>query len=144
MITKAQIKLIHTLLHLYETLRGFKIDPSEKIEFVKECSGGRVTSTTQLTWQEAKKMIEVLQNLTCVTDEYQKADRMRKLIIHYARQMGWENEAEGKRRADMDRIEGWCIKFGYLHKKLNEYTTQELPRLVTQFQNVYKSFLKAI
>lgn len=141
MINKSQIKRIHTILSTYAKHRGFPIEKSEKQQFVRECSGGRCSSTTELTHAEAEQMIFDLANLTYSTGDYQKADRQRKLMIHYARQMGWETE-DGK--ADMKRINAWCIKTGYLHKPLMEHDAKELPKLVNQFQRMYLEFLKRI
>ncbi|MCH5690020.1 hypothetical protein LWM68_40845 [Niabella sp. W65] len=44
--------------------------------------------------------------------------------------------------ADGKRVDEWMIKFSYLHKKLNKYTFEELPKLVSQFEAFYKSTLK--
>lgn len=70
-----------------------------------------------------------------------EADRMRKKIIHYAHNMGWERDG-GK--ADMKRIDDWCLKFGRYHKALNDHNETELAHLVTQFEAVYTTFLKSI
>lgn len=76
----------------------------------------------------------------------QKANTMRKKIIALSHQMGWSaiHPTSGNKIADMARINDWCVKYGHLHKELNEYSLAELPTLVTQFQNFYDSFLKAI
>lgn len=139
-IVKQQIKTIHTLLGAYAKHRGYLIEPEEKKQFVQECSNGRVSSTTQLTYQEAQQLIASLNNLMQRTTDWQKADRQRKLMIHYARQMGWETPA-GK--ADMKRIDDWCCKTGYLHKPLMRHNEGELARLVQQFQKMYLAFLKS-
>lgn len=141
MINKHQIKIIHTLLTAYAKHRGFPIEREEKEQFVSQCSNGRCTSTTELSQAEARTLIYSLQELTGSTTEYQKADRERKLIIHYAHQMNWELK-DGK--ADMKRISSWCVKYGYLHKPLMQYNSRELPRLVQQFQKMYLAFLKHI
>lgn len=65
------------------------------------------------------------------------ADVQRKKIISMARSIGWTKASqrdESKQVADMQRIYGWVLKYGYLHKGMNEYTAKELPKLVTQFQ----------
>lgn len=151
MISKHQIKLIHTLLSQYAKHRGFPIDTEEKKKFVADCSGGRCTSTTQLHNSEARILIDSLQKLTANTTEFQKADRQRKLMIHFAHQMGWNLPPApslpgegGKLKIDMKRIDAWCIKTGYLHKPLMKYTGAELGRLVQQFQKMYLEFLKRI
>jgi len=65
--------------------------------------------------------------------------------------MGWYtsppalSSGEGaKRKLDMRRVNNWCLKYGYLHKLLDEYTYEELPKLVTQFEEVYKDMLRKV
>lgn len=50
--------------------------------------------------------------------------------------------ADGK--ADMQRIYQWVKSHGYLHKPLNAYTAEELPRLVTQAELFYKSHIERL
>lgn len=105
---------------------------------VWDYSQGRTESSKELTNPEIKQIIRDLEK---GFKELDRSDIMRKKIISQAHEMGWELTG---RRADMARINAWCEKFGYLHKSLNSYTYTELPALVTQFDNMYKSFLKAI
>ncbi len=65
-------------------------------------------------------------------------DRMRKKIISYAYQMQWVTQ-EGK--ADMPRLNNWCVKYGMFHKPLNDHNMPELVQLVTQVEKLYKSHL---
>lgn len=139
-ITKDQIKLIHTLLSDFAKQRGFPVEREEKQAFVKDCSRGRCTSTTQLIQSEARALIESLQGLLHSTSNWEMQDKQRKFMLHLAHQMSWTKDG----RADVDRLSAWCIKTGYLHKPLMRYTEQELPRLVHQFKNVYKAFLNSI
>jgi hypothetical protein len=44
----------------------------------------------------------------------------------------------------MQRIYAWVEKYGYLHKHLNKYTYEELPKLVSQAEQCYYSFLKTV
>ena len=59
--------------------------------------------------------------------------------------MGWvrQNKA-GRTVADGQRFDAWALKSSYLKKKLNQYSYAELPKLVYQFEQVYKHFLKSI
>lgn len=112
-----------------------------KAELVRQYTNGRETSTTMLYATEADKMIRDLQRIAPPNPEALIADKKRKLIIHYARQMGWETE-DGK--ADMERIDAWARNYGHGHKGLNEYTLTELSRLVWQMERVYKQFLAKV
>lgn len=49
-----------------------------------------------------------------------------------------------KPKVDMDHVNAWCIKHGYLKKKLDNYTYSELPKLVSQFEEVYRGYLRSI
>jgi len=60
--------------------------------------------------------------------------------------MGWQLPPDntGRRRVDMKRVDGWCVSFSYLKKKLDNYTYEELPKLVSQFELVYTDYLNKI
>lgn len=129
MINKKQITLIQTLIsntHLR----------AQKDNIVSSFTNERTTHVNELIEGEARELIEYLQSVTT-----NKGETQRKLMIHYMHQMKWQTET-GK--ADMKRLDNWCIKYGYLHKPLMQYNSKELPKLVTQFEGVYKSFLKSI
>lgn len=88
-----------------------------------------------ITYQDAHNLIIQLQGSS------DPADLMRKKIISMARTMRWY--VAGTEKADIDRIDNWCIKYGQFHKRLNDHTHDELTKLVTQFQNgLLNSYLK--
>ena len=74
---------------------------------------------------------------------FQRMDRMRKRILSICYSIGWTRFNIEKRRheVDMERLEAWLLKYGYLHKPLNDYTYMELPELVTQAERVLLSTL---
>jgi hypothetical protein len=121
------------------------MDKEVKADLVKQYTDGRVSSTTGMTWKEAQDMITGLSGGGDACNASLQ-DKKRKLILHYAHQMGWEIESEGtgRRAVDMNRVNGWCEEYGYLHKTLNEYTLAELSKLVWQFEKVYQDYLKAV
>jgi hypothetical protein len=41
-------------------------------------------------------------------------------------------------------VDEWMLKYSYKHKKLDAYLFEELPTLVSQFEQVYKHFIKKI
>jgi hypothetical protein len=52
--------------------------------------------------------------------------------------MGWKLPG-GK--ADMQRIDQWCMKYGHLHAPLNDHLGADLAKLVTTFKKVYDNYL---
>lgn len=146
-----QNKMIHALLAQTNLTR-------QKANIVAGISQGRTESSKDLTDTEAQAMITYLkENIPPpVLDGLDiKADKMRKKIISYAWQMNWTIKINALELAklpssalpykcDMNRLNAWCEKYGYLHKKLNDYSYQELPKLLTQFENMYNDYLKNI
>ena len=102
-------------------------------------SKGRTESSKELINAE---VLQIINDLEDKFKEFDSADKMRKKIISMAHEMGWQLPASGLRpKADMQRIDAWTAKYGYLHKALNSYEYTELPVLVTQFESFYKSYL---
>lgn len=140
-ITPAQLKCLNTLI----SKRG--IGKEAKASMVAGFSQGRCTSSKALLHSEAEAMIKHLQSLQPHAAE---AAKMRNKILYYAHEMNWRqadpSPTGGSRKGavDMARIDAWCRKFGYLHKALDQYEYAELPRLVTQFEQVYRSYLKSL
>lgn len=118
--------------------------------FTKE----RTESLREMHHYEAIEMVQYLKGLQpeaqqktqAVVTPSQKANRMRRKIIAMAHTMGWsiEHPVSHDLVADMQRINGWCVQYGYLKKPLNSYKLEELPKLISQFETIYKSFLKAV
>lgn len=140
-----QIKAIYALLGKH----GLR---EEKESIVGSFTAGRTNSTKAMTKAEAAALIGHLKSLD-PTDT--RSDKMRNKILSMAHEMNWcltasplaspltLSKGEGeKRKVDMAHVNNWCVKSGYLHKPLDEYTYNELPRLVSQFEEVYKSYLK--
>jgi hypothetical protein len=149
-------------LHALLTQTGLA---SAKCYLVESFTHGRSQSSKDLTNVEAIEFIKYLkmqlnkQKMQAADDAnhisksmpsikastpFEQANTMRKKIIALAHQMGWSaiHPSSGNKIADMPRINNWCVQYGYLHKELNAYTLEELPKLVTQYQNLYNSFLK--
>lgn len=130
---------------IYALLRNAGLNEGDKKELVMSFTRQRTEHSSEMSFREADELIKWLESRFSQLD---RADRMRKKIISMAREMGWECSPASlkgaKPLADMQRINQWCTRFGYLHKPLNDYKYKELPALVTQFEQVYRSFLKAI
>jgi hypothetical protein len=131
-------KGLNARFHLLLTQTGKK---PHKAALVYSFTNGRSESSRDMTNQEAKELVHYLENINTADDP---ADRMRKKIISMAREMGWELRTATGKVADMERIKNWVTKYGYLKKPLNDYQINELPRLVTQFEQVYKDFLNRL
>lgn len=141
-ISKRQIVIFNTLLNAIGKQRGVAVDKDEKEDIIYKFSEGRTNSTTKLYKHQATEMIKTLKGNEDTGDE--SAERMRRHIIAMAHEMHWELPS-GK--IDMKRVNGWVANYGYLnktHHSLNQYRQNELPQLVSQFKNVYQSFLKGI
>lgn len=122
-----------------------------KPELIFEASNGRTNSTKELNNDELNDLIDHLNSMQQSLQkdetvkksiERQQADRMRKKILHYCHLMFWY--IPGTQELDFNAIDQFCSDRGYLHKKLNKYSYQELPTLVSQFEQVYKHFLSKI
>jgi len=120
---------------LFATLRKVGIkDSDERHALIGTYTEGRTESTRDLTDNEALDLIRDLGQ----SPQAAKSDRMRKKVIALFRSMGVE--ANGK--ADMVKIDDWCIQYGYLHKGLNKYATKELPKLISQVEKIYEKWLQ--
>jgi hypothetical protein len=132
--TPTQLKAIHALFNK----SGVK-EKEDKAQVISFYTGGRTSSSREMSVKEAEALISHLKN----TDpSHQGADRMRKKIISMAHEMGWKKPNGTK--IDMEHVNQWCIKHGYLHKPLDEYTYEQLPTLVSQFEKAYKDFIKKV
>ena len=115
------------------------VDKEQKQDLVLSVSEGRVKSSADLTFEEMNMLCTHLQGLVYEMDD--RADKMRKKILSICHEMNWKL-ASGK--VDMQHLSDWLLKYGYLHKELNEYTEKELPKLVTQMEGVLEDYLKKL
>lgn len=104
-------------------------------DFSKE----RTESSKELTNTEMLSIIEALEK---GFSELDRCDVMRKKIISMAHEMGWKLFVPGnlKSKADINKINNWCEKYGMYHKKLNAHNYKELISLVSQFEKFYETF----
>lgn len=131
-ITRAQLICINVLM------RKLGMETQSKT-LVSSFSNGRETSRANLTIGEATDLIKWLKSQD---PEEKKAETMRRKMISLAHEMNWREP--GSFKVNMRSLDEWCVKYGYLHKKLNQYLYSELPKLVSQFEGVHKSFLNGI
>ena len=138
-LTKNQLMAFNALLHRLSLAH-------HKAAMVSGATNGRTESSKELYSNEARDLIKELNQQQLRTDI--NADKISKMcgkIMYYAHEMRWvKTNPAGKTVADGKRIDEWMIKFSYLKKKLNSYKYAELPKLVSQFQMLYKAFLKNV
>jgi hypothetical protein len=130
--TISQIGAIHTLISKH----GLKDD---KQSIVKAFTAERTTSVREMSFEEGAALIGHLKSLD---PEEIAGDKMRNKVLSMAHEMGWR--LPGTEDIDMKHVNNWMRSYSYLKKDLDDYRYKELPRLVTQVEEVYKSFLKKI
>lgn len=143
-ITHQQIRRLYFLLDQLG-IRHLKND------LVMDASDGRTERARELKNIEMNELLSHLDNMLKEVRSdsrphklsFQRMDRMRKRILSICYSIGWTRFNIQKRRheVDMERLEAWLLKYGYLHKPLNDYTYMELPALVTQAERVLLSTL---
>ena len=109
-------------------------------ELVMEFTEGATNSLRKLTAVELRKLERRIEQMEA-DPKQQAAQRMRRKIIGILAERGAIND---KGKPDMESVYAWARKYGYLHKHLNAYTLAELPKLVTQAENIIASDLKAL
>ena len=146
--TGYQNKIFHSLIN------ELKLDAETKEELVYNFTLCRTKSSAEMHWLEMEQLITALrQRLASPTPTLLKregvsdpAQKMRRKILsmcHEVHVTKW-SEAAQKNVIDFARLNAWIAKYGHAkHKTLNEYSVAELPKLVTQFEQVYKHYFKA-
>ena len=137
--TKKQVHFIKSLMAKNKLLE-------QSADFAIQYSDGRTEHISELTTKEAFALIKSLYNPD--PEMMDRFNAMRRKIISNAYEMGWVKVvvAGGKQelKADMDRIDQWCLQYGVIKKTLNKYTFAELSKIVTQFGKVHSDFLKQL
>ncbi|MCO5230164.1 MAG: hypothetical protein M9958_03310 [Chitinophagales bacterium] len=117
---------------------GIDIDRSELIADYTE---GRTESLQDLSAREYRELIRQLNSLLG-NSSYQedKKQRMRRKVVATLCQCGYV--IDGK--ADMERINGWCISHGVEHCPLNKYSLKGLQTLIKQAEYMLKSYIEKL
>jgi hypothetical protein len=137
--TKSQIKVLHAVL-----IRRGLMDM--KPALVSDQSEGRTEHSSDLKYNEMKDLIDRLNKgyeIKTRTDK-EASNKMRRRILSLCFNLGWTRYSiiRLKQEVDYARLHAWMMKYGYLHKAMNEYTYDELTKLVTQFESFTKTQLK--
>ena len=134
-ITKPQIIRVHKLLAVTASM------PYKEYIIKGAVSDGReIESTKELTYTEAEKLIDYLQNLS------RKCDELRKKVISHCMECGMIING----RSDMPVIYEWVLQYGHAvdskgnKKKMNQYSYDELLKLVTQAQLMRDKFIREV
>jgi hypothetical protein len=110
---------------------------------------GRTENSSELTTEEIELLIHALE--TCGMEavrpesDFLRGDTMRKRILSLFYQYGYTEFSAKKKRlvVDFERMDAWMLKYGYLHKNLNKYKYSELPKLVTQVEQVVTKYIES-
>lgn len=119
---------------------GKRDDKEFRMMLCHQFSNGRFSSLKDLTdmqLNELKRHLSSLVPKEIPSHEFESNDAMRKKILSICHEVGWEDSA-GK--IDWNRLDNYLNKYGYKHKSLNSYKHNELPTLVSQFEELLKSF----
>lgn len=132
-VTPQSLKCVNTMLSKLG-LMGSKRD------IIAGASDGRCESSKDLTEAEARQLISYLKSQD---PEELAADVMRKKIIAMAYERAGLHHGASKeqKKKVIDQLNGWCVQYGYLHKRLDDYKYNELPALVSQFKAVLNHLL---
>ena len=138
-------KTTQQLKAIFTACKELGVDDDGRSELVIGITDGRSSSCKDLTFQEAKQLIEHLNKLLnrpkpTLNERARQADNMRKKILGFFHEMNYRI----KGKIDMEKVEETILKKGYLKKPLNAYTYNELPKLVTQMQAIRNSYIKNV
>lgn len=138
-ITPKQIQLISTLIHK----QGLS---ANKPEIMESFSNGRTSSTKGLTIEEASELIGFL---TKSQSDVNVSSRLMKKLFAMAFEMGWcpsekviGPDGQIKEKRNYSRLHAWVEKYGFGKKPLRSYTYNELPKLVSVFEEkIYNPYI---
>ncbi len=134
-MTKGQNSRLHQLLNQTGQVHF-------KSELVASFTGGRSSSSKDLTPNEARELIAYLERQVVAgaePAEPKPGEKMRKKIFSLCWDMGFCQESNTKEQ-NSAIVKGLVERLGVLKPKpLNSYTEQELPKLVTQFEQMKRN-----
>lgn len=126
-ITPQQLKMVHVLLHQ----TGLT---SWKKELIHSFSGGRTTSSRELTADEAKALIKRLAENT-------ERESLIKRIWYLAYESGIIYDSEDEDiRINAGKIDLFCKMNGTVKKSLSDQTLAELKRTHRQFEAINRRY----
>lgn len=131
---------------LHKLIGNLHIDKETKEELVFQFTKRRTPHSSEMTMEECQALINHLQVLdkqrVSITGTppprfaNTTANKMRRKILSMCHEMNWKENG----MLDWKKINAWLLKYGYLHKSMNDYNEQELPKLVTQFEKLLTTY----
>lgn len=140
--TTKQIAAINGIL----AKRGLMED---KANIIAGVTNNRTTHSSELSFDEAKNFLSALLSGA----KYQPKNKMISKIFAMAHEMGWVADktvvapgGEMQTKKDYSHVYAWIKKFGFgKGRDLREYQYNELPKLLTQFENgPYRDYLRKL
>lgn len=137
-MTPTQNRQIHAIL------KKLNIPYEHKYKVVEPLVPRPIVSWMEdISIDEAKNIISNLnaqankENSTATTEPkpqlYDSAQKQRLKCIAIAHQLGWKLPND---KADISRINEWCIQYGFWHTPFNALTSLQLNQIVTQLQSM--------
>lgn len=120
--TAKQNRLLHKLL-------TDTVAIAYKDNLVLQFTGGRTSKSSEMSVDECTALIKKLQELSNQQRNEIKLDKLRKTVISLYRTIGYNKDG----KADMKRI--YTDVKNYWGKDLNEYTEQELIKIISVLKN---------
>lgn len=125
---------------LWSLFNNLKLDAETIQDLVFSYSAGRTKSSKALTMVECQSLINHLdvikkERFSAPVSNNDASQRMRRKIMSICHEMNWTDNG----KLDWKRINGFMFNSSYLKKTINSYTEQELPKLVSQFEQLLKS-----
>lgn len=126
-ITGAQIRIIKTLVG--------KLGVQDAAAMVRGFSECRTERVSELTIAEASAMIKQLKSMD---PEEVGAEKMRRKLIGlaYTYKALPRSASKAEKEDAIKFLNDWCKKYGSPKKALNDYTYNELPTIISQFEKV--------
>lgn len=124
---------------------GFKFERSELIDQFTE---GKKTGLKELTESEYLAFTTWLHTSFIkngitkqpLEKKSEALNKMRRKLLALFFKMGYHYDG----KTDVKAVDSWCRKYGKFHKGLNEMDGVELPAVITQAENMYKTFIEGI
>jgi hypothetical protein len=131
---------------------GFDV---ERSELIQQFTGDKKSSLKELSADEYTRFTTWLHTTfiqggsradgrstysTAANSKYGPLNVMRRKLLALFFKMGYQNES----KTDVKAVNAWCRKYGKFHKGLNEMDGVELPAVITQAEEMYRTFLEGL
>lgn len=130
---------------LHAILGKLNLEQEVKQQLVFNHTQGRTTSTKEMQINECQALINYLNHLQKNIVEVKEVpapvklitpeQKMRRKVLSICHEMGWRLPS-GK--IDINRVNAFCLNHSTLKKELNAHTAKELPKLISQFEQLLK------